>query len=525
MIPYLATLRRVKALIDYWWVTRPKRRLNSVPEVLSTFAEMSLNQQWVGQRTSHLSLEDALEQAGLKRQGERRDQGGGGGRTYQAWLVSLGLIFTQESTRQIKLTLAGEAIINGDSPVEILKNQVLKYQFPSAFSVSKGVGVSPRFKIHPFMFLLRLLMDERVGSLGKDEMAYIVLVEAENETDKCYESVVQRIIAYRNNGISVLADDFYERYGVAPNSTNLPDVANTMMNWLDYTQLTMREDGRIFVAPAKRGEVEKILSKPLPFIDRPENHEYYQRKYGIDPLHNKDTRNLTDTKTITAKMLAEQQIVKAYISLSLQKPITAITRSVVEQITSATGLNEPFVIEALQRRYPHGSVGSFMTKYYEMAFKGRDEATEFEKATVEIFQDVFGFEARHVGPIGLTPDVLVLSDSDGYAGIIDNKAYSQYTISNDHHNRMVHNYIRGFANYCDSTLPLGFFTYIAGGFGTRIDIQIKSIVAETGVHGSGINVHNLIELVQNYGSLTYSHADLKRIFSVDRQVLLSDISS
>ena len=64
-----------------------------------------------------------------------------------------------------------------------------------------------------------------------------------------------------------------------------------------------------------------------------------------------------------------------------------------------------------------------MTKYFEMAFKGRDEATEFEKATVELFQDVFGFEARHVGSIGLTPDVLLLSDENGYQAILDNKAY------------------------------------------------------------------------------------------------------
>ena len=34
----------------------------------------------------------ALEKAGLKREGERRDQTGGGARTYKAWLASLGLI-------------------------------------------------------------------------------------------------------------------------------------------------------------------------------------------------------------------------------------------------------------------------------------------------------------------------------------------------------------------------------------------------------------------------------------------------
>ena len=53
-------------MLNYWWVTRPKRKLNSIPEVLSTFAEISLDQEWQGQRDSHLSLEDALEEAGFR---------------------------------------------------------------------------------------------------------------------------------------------------------------------------------------------------------------------------------------------------------------------------------------------------------------------------------------------------------------------------------------------------------------------------------------------------------------------------
>lgn len=57
-------------MLNYWWVTRPKRKLNSIPEVLATFADISLNQEWDGQRGSHLAYEDALEQAGLKRIGD-----------------------------------------------------------------------------------------------------------------------------------------------------------------------------------------------------------------------------------------------------------------------------------------------------------------------------------------------------------------------------------------------------------------------------------------------------------------------
>ena len=170
-------------MLNYWWVTRPKRKLNSIPEVLASFANLSLNQEWEGQRDSHLAYESALEEAGLKRKGERRDQTGGGARTYKAWLVSLGLIFSQESTGKIKLTLAGEAIMNGDSPVEVLKDQILKYQFPSSFSVGRGVQVSDRFKVHPFWFLLKLLSDERVGYLTEDEIAKIVVTEAENESN------------------------------------------------------------------------------------------------------------------------------------------------------------------------------------------------------------------------------------------------------------------------------------------------------------------------------------------------------
>jgi aspartate aminotransferase-like enzyme len=85
-------------MINYWWVTRPKRKLNSIPEVLSTFSELSLDEEWQGQRETHLSLEEALEESGLKRVGKRRDQQGGGARTYKSWLISLGLIFIQEST-------------------------------------------------------------------------------------------------------------------------------------------------------------------------------------------------------------------------------------------------------------------------------------------------------------------------------------------------------------------------------------------------------------------------------------------
>jgi len=303
----------------------------------------------------------------------------------------------------------------------------------------------------------------------------------------------------------------------------LMHIANTIFNWLEYTQLIYRENGYVQILEDKTSEVRDILNNSPSFIDRPDQHEYFQRKYGIDPWHKKDTRNLTKTQTITAKIIAEQKVRQAYVTESLKCPITKITTSLIDKITEQTGIDAKFVEEALLKLYPKGSVGSFMTEYFEMAFKGRDNATEFELATVELFKEVFDFDAQHVGPIGLTPDVLIISDKQGYQAIIDNKAYSKYTISNDHHNRMVHNYIGNIKNYTKSDAPLAFFSYIAGGFGKNINSQIQDIVNETGVSGSAVSVSNLIKLVEIYESSGYDHFNIKKVFSLNRQVLMSDL--
>lgn len=517
-------------MLNYWWVTRPKRKLNSIPEVLAAFADLSLNQEWEGQRDSHLAYEEALEKAGLKRVGDRRDQTGGGARTYKAWLMSLGLIFTQESTGKIKLTLAGEAIMKGDSPVMVLTNQILKYQFPSAFSMSRGVQVASRFKIRPFRFLLRLLDDSRVGSLSEEEIAKIVVTEAENESEKCYEYIVERINQFRSYGDECLEDDFLLKYQSSKGGINLKhpyshlmDLANTLVNWLEYTQLVKREDGRVFVLEERKARVKEIINERQPFINRPNEHEYFQRKYGIDPKHRKDTRDLNNCINITPRIIAKQKVMQAYISESLKRPITGITTELVDYIVAVTGIEGNAVEEILLETYPHGSVGAFMTKYFEMAFKGRDEATEFEKATTELFKDVFGFQTMHVGPLGLTPDVLIASRVSGYQAIIDNKAYSKYSINNDHHNRMVHNYLSNVSRYSDFSYPMAFFTYIAGGFGSNIDKQLQQINSETGISGSAVSVTNIIKMVEKQDNRPYSHEKIKEIFSLNRRVALSDL--
>ena len=88
---------------------------------------------------------------------------------------------------------------------------------------------------------------------------------------------------------------------------------------------------------------------------------------------------------------------------------------------------------------------------------------------------------------------------------------------------MVYNYIENIKNYSDSNKPLAFFSYIAGGFGTSIDKQIKSIVEKTGVNGSAMSVSNMIKMVEQNSKSPYTHIRIKEIFSVNRQVLMKDL--
>lgn len=155
---------------------------------------------------------------------------------------------------------------------------------------------------------------------------------------------------------------------------------------------------------------------------------------------------------------------------------------------------------------------------------GASGARDFETATCEMFRKIFKMRAEHVGPIGNTPDVFVESKECGYCGIIDNKAYRNgYSISGDHKRVMEDVYIPNYKQYGHTDFPLAFFTYIAGSFGSNINSQLKTIIRNTGVNGSAMPVDIFINLAQDYAENGDGHQFLKHIFSVNREVRVSDM--
>ena len=252
-------------MFNYWYVSSPRKKINSIPNILAEFTESMMRDIWLEHRGyDDRTLKDVIY--------------AGGGKKYFNLLINLGLIFIRERNfARLNLTLAGKAILNGESLVKVLTNQILKYQFPSSFSISRGVNVNKRFKIHPFWFLLKILCDSRINYLTQEEIFKIIITEAENDSDKCYEKIISRLIEFRNFGDSCLDKNFAQKYTSSKGTINfekpfdhLDAIANTIINWLEYTQFISREDGKIFILKEKFDEVKKIIENPIPFIKRPE---------------------------------------------------------------------------------------------------------------------------------------------------------------------------------------------------------------------------------------------------------------
>lgn len=517
---------------NYWMVPRNKRKLHPVVDILSLF-NLYTGVTW-SDINQQIDFEEALERFGLKIPGPRRDRRAGGARTYEAWLSNLGLLFKETTTGFIRTTLAGESLLAGEQPVPIITNQLMKMQYPSPYSLRGNVNISNRFNIRPFRFLLQLLSDDRIGHLTQKEIAYCVVTLGANESDACFEDVVFAICEYRNHGTSSLPVDFNTLYsgrnGVSPlefTYRKLEDVANTFINYLQYTQLIIRvrENGQpeyITIATDAITHVDSILNdgSTLKSINTSSQYglESFQRNFGLAPGQTRDGRNFSSQQTsITA--YRDRRVRSEVLHILSTSPIVEITTSLINEVVNLTGYTVPEVEAALQGFHPE-LISQFEANYLDMAVSGTRRATEFELATKEIFE-ILGFDGQHVGMHGLHPDVFVESPAN-FSGILDTKAIRQYSLSNDHRNRMMHNYI---PTYREQHSNLEFFMYIADSFGVNYVSGMQNITRATNLNGSGITAYNLLRLLNRHLNHPISHRDLRVLLKSNTVISITDIDA
>ena len=517
-----------------WMIPRNKRRLYPVVDILSLFTLHDTGVDWGRNISQQRNFEAELERFGLKRVGSRRDGRAGGARTYEAWLDILGLIYKDTPTGLIRTTLAGEALLNGEPPVPIITNQLMKLQYPSPYSVRGNVNINRRFQIRPFRFVLRLLSDERIGHLTTQEMACVVITRGENESDNCFEDVVQGILDFRSHGVASLPTDFADLYPSRTGVTSLEqtldrldDIANTVVNFLDYTQLISRvgtgtSNSNMTVADSARATVNTILNDGSRLRTFNPNQEFgkenFQRNFGLAPGQTRDNRNF-DSRQVPVTLYRNRRVRSELLHIAAIRPVVTINTDLLEEIATVTGYSVNEVEDALHNFQLNPS-DQFEANYLDMSVSGRERATEFEIATKEIFEEL-GFTAQHIGMHALHPDVYVESPLN-FSGIIDTKAISRYAPSNDHRNRMINNYI---PTYRTRHSNLEFFMYVADSFIPAYTSGIQTITLATSLAGSGISASNLLVLLQRHLASPINHNDYRTLFKSNSVISLTDINS
>ena len=511
-------------MYEHWFVSRPKRQLTTILQCVVAFSDVCLGEVWSGNHDLQLKFEDELQHRSITEHGNLRARksgaGGGGTRTLFKQMKDLGLVFTEDENGKCRLTLVGESLVKGEiSFVEAMRMQLQKYQYPSATSCRGSGAVSESFRVHPFQFMFRLLRDPRLDNiLNMDEMYGIVIHQADSDSESCLEKVIGMILKHRQ-GVKV------PEFRSDTDSRAYSNIANTFFNYISLCQYTDRGMGSISIRSGKEADADAFIQESPKFFKHPELTENYIRAYGRGRAA-KDLRNFDRDSALSQKELNEARIQKEYVLLALKTPITGITPDVVSHITAHTGIDEKTVEKYLLKTHADGNIGDFFLSYRELAQMSREGAKDFELATCEVFNKIFKMKATHTGPKGNTPDVFVESDEYNFCGIIDNKAYKKgYCISGDHLRVMEDVYIPNYRTYGETDKPLAFYTYISGSFGANMNSWLKRITADTGINGSAMPVDLFINFAQDYAEKKYTHGTVRNIFSLNREVTLSDITS
>src|SRR5699024_8514796 len=551
------------ATIPYWWFSRPHRKLIRVPQSLSAFAGVAAGRKWTGNRELQIAFETRLEDMDLKRPGEHseraRGRGGSGGRTHAALLYSLGLYFYHEGKddagEEVHLTLAGQGLVDQEDALPILRKQVLAYQFPSAFSVSRGIDVDRKFRLRPFVALLKLLRDPRIdGYLTDREIAACLIGYMTSHSNRADDKAVDRILNFRKRDVAGLPGDFatalkpptskrdFTAGELKRSEKPLGDIANTAAQWMRNTGFAVAEPGRTFgladktvtaINPNMVDEIDSAIADwgkqllPIPEqeADRlaaSEAAKAFQRSYGVKHGMVKDQRQIGDIRRKSDADRTVGLISASLTHLYTTQVVTKATDAVIENVVRHSGVDRSTVEDSLEKLIssPKAGVSAFLDRYEQMAFSGTDQAINFEIATKSLMSETFGLCAKHVGQAGTVPDVEIWTDK--WAGIIDTKAYSAYDLPHDHQLRMFADYIPDYAGEIYGR-PLKFFLYVSGGFAESFNSKLRNVMDKSGIPGAGISMHTLLYLVDRYqGRL--DHQDLETLWSIGREVTIQDVN-
>jgi len=494
-----------------WMFQRNIRKIYpwKVSQILSLIHMNLENDTWSGNQTAQDAFTKSLEEVGLKREGVQYDLHSGGARTYFSQLESLGLFFTRDDG-SMWLTIAGQDLVDGTHlPAEIMRTQLLNYQYPSIYSQVANVKIHPRIKVKPFLFILELLLDPEIEHLTDSEMIIPVMY---GHNINCINICKNKILEFRDSQdiFSVIdnpaQDLFTPRTRGRSAEKALEDfknIANTCKNFLESCSLVISqiaEDSRVKQIVINEGVLPDILSaleNKNTFI--PVNGaESFQRKYGAWNRQ-RDTRNLSRG---TARVSRGEPIIHALFAeyagknLVLDMPMEFVDKAVNHGFDRQLVMNtiEPYLVNSLSL---------YEQNFMELSSGGRATANDFEKAVRRLFEERLHYKATHTGQrhragkTGGFSDIFIQENSGRFCAIIDTKASPKYDLSAADFHTMTNSYIPSIQEIAEyKGEELGFCAYVAGGFSNSINDRVRTLSTESGKCFTAIKAYDLLKLCQ-----------------------------
>lgn len=417
----------------------------------------------------------------------------------------------------VKLTDAGELVVSKPAP-EVhnqIVHMIMTFQITSAYH--RSIGQSGDFRIFPFRFMLRLLLDGKVGSLSTDEVALFLLsVKSPDE----YGSVVRKILEWRKDRSEEereslkarLVEEHAKNYAHVMSDSHdaqdahwrsARDVANTLIMNLSYISELMydRRQGTVCVRRDDRKKAAELLAKydGVRFSTLYTCSEAaFMRRFGIRYDRRKASRKETSPMTPAKKRY--RRISEAVSELKRTGEAMSGT-DLVRKIQELTHESEEAVEKTLSENpeiMRDSDDDEFDAHYLDCARDGARHA-EFELLTRKIFS-LMGFETQKMKAPktgGGTPEIdgLIMNEEAALSGLLECKGGAKYSFPIGDCRKMERTYIENFKTkrVKGKAYALDFFVYVVGAEVGGLD-NFREIARNSGVRGSIIYARDLIRL-------------------------------
>ena len=554
-----------------WNMSRSIRDLDLIKSLLPLFKDSVEGEIWNRNKKIQNKLRKKLQteyvnkDSRVKIQTNPKSKNPGDMRTRGNYLQIHGSWYSDENNKVV-LTQSGKEIVdNPDNFYLQMWSQILRFQYPNPYHVEGAQKMDSSFKIFPYRFIVKLLLDKQIQYLDEYEIAYFVL-KTKNQSE--FSQIVKDIIKFReleqkdhiclrnrkNKKGNYLIDEFNKKYRKSvkksaqddPNHTDKQIMDKKWKYSLDLAQtfqIHLRlfgnhfvyKSGTIRIIDTKYDFVVQIIKKYdetfklVSFSQEPKSIMDFYNNYGMKFSNMRAAR--PGKKAASNPRKRVHKVVFAVNEIQLHRP--SLSKSEIIEMVSKfenMGISEiKKIISKNSGLFNFGELDNtiFEKEYRRLSVGGTKEKTtvEFENATRNIFKH-FGFKAtnetisnRDGGHYSM--EIFLINGTE--SAIVDTKSYGNgFTCSHEMADKMVQ-YVNKFK---DSPIhgkkyDLTFFAYVYGKKFSN-ESNFDGIISQTEICGSRISADELLILLKNFDEKKISKKQIWKLFQKNGEITSLD---